>query len=343
MKKMLFTLAFIVACCTLKANPVCYFTYYQAQRTVNYLNHQDELMIYCGYEYELESYVILSDVWAERIDPIHYEIWIYGYDAYTGEEVYTPVDLSCVWLFDRRHDIVFNAAKALNFQCDMPYISIAWAMPAYHGFKRVVHPAHYTRTYHYDVHRYGWRPATMPNLPVYYMRSPSSPVPTVVNTYVPGRERPVLNIDNQQQRRPTPTTSRSAATSRQGSSTTNSATTRPSATGSSTTTRPGSNDVHNNNNNGNRNGSDNPRPTGNNGSTNSVRTVNGNSTPTTTTTTTTTRPTSTTRPSTNGATRTTPSTRTTTTSTTTRTTSRPTTTPRNSSAQPASSTSRRTR
>ena len=50
------------------ARSIHYFTYSQAARTVNYLNTQKELMIYCGYEYEIETYVLINEVWMERVN-----------------------------------------------------------------------------------------------------------------------------------------------------------------------------------------------------------------------------------------------------------------------------------
>ena len=270
MKKLFLLLVFVAAGWALKANPVCYFTYSQARRTVNYLSMQDELMIYCGYEYELETYVIVSDVWYERVNQRYYEVWLYGFDAYTGEEIYMPIDLSCVWLFDRRHDVVYNAAKTLRFQCDAPYISITWAMPVYHGFTRMIHPTYYTRTYHYDVHRYGWRPTPAMRLPVYYMRPPSAPMPVIVNSYVPGRERPVVQVNNQNPSRPVPTTSRTPVTQTRTNNTATPSTTRPAGdiNNSSNTIRP--------TNNGNATtGSSTTRPT-NTGNTNARPTNAGN-------------------------------------------------------------------
>ncbi|KWW31044.1 MAG: hypothetical protein AUK63_727 [bacterium P3] len=228
MKKFLVALVFVAASMALYANPICYFTYSQARRTVNYLNTQKELVIYCGHEYELETYVIVSDVWAERLNARYYEVWLYGIDAYTGEEIYMPIDLSCIWLLDNWSNQIYNAARHLHFQCDAPYTTLVWSMPVYHGFVRVAHPSYYRRTYHYDLHRRGWRPMPDAGLHVYYMRPPSAPMPIVVNSYVPGRERPTVHIDNSVTSRPIPTTSRTASTS-----TRTSGTQTPAQTGSS--------------------------------------------------------------------------------------------------------------
>ena len=50
------------------ARSVHYFTYSQAVRTVSYLNAQNEMMIYFGYEYELPTYVLINEVWMERLN-----------------------------------------------------------------------------------------------------------------------------------------------------------------------------------------------------------------------------------------------------------------------------------
>lgn len=212
MKKFFLALAFVAASVALYANPICYFTYGQARRTVHFLNTQDELVIYCGHQFELETYVIVSDIWMERVSSRYYEIWLYGIDAYTGDEIYMPIDLSCIWLLDRWTNSMYNAARYLHFQIDAPFTTLVWTMPAYTGFVRVAHPAYYHRSYHYDIHRHGWRPAPEVGLPVYYMRPPTAPMPVIANPYVPGRERPVVHVDNTLPSRPQPTTSRTTST-----------------------------------------------------------------------------------------------------------------------------------
>ena len=220
MKKLLLALAFVAASVALYANPICYFTYGQARRTVHFLNTQDELVIYCGHTYELETYVIISDIWMERVNSRYYEVWLYGIDAYTGDEIYMPLDLGCVWLLDRWSNTMYNAARYLHFQIDAPYTTLVWSMPVYSGFVRVAHPTHYRRSYHYDIHRHGWRPAPEYALPVYYMRPPTAPLPVIAAPYVPGRERPTVHVDNSLPSRPQPSTTRTASTPVRNSSTT---------------------------------------------------------------------------------------------------------------------------
>lgn len=220
MKKLLLALAFVAASVALYANPICYFTYGQARRTVHFLNTQDELVIYCGHTYELETYVIISDIWMERVNSRYYEVWLYGIDAYTGDEIYMPLDLGCVWLLDRWSNTMYNAARYLHFQIDAPYTTLVWSMPVYSGFVRVAHPTHYRRSYHYDIHRHGWRPTPDYALPVYYMRPPTAPLPVIAAPYVPGRERPTVHVDNSLPSRPQPTTTRTASTPVRNTSTT---------------------------------------------------------------------------------------------------------------------------
>ena len=114
MKKIVLTLALMIATLTVAAENILYFTYNQAARTVACLNNQDELMIYCGYEDELPTYVLINEVWAEQISSSFYEIWLYGYDAYTGEEVYMPIDLECIYLMQNRN--IYSAAQYLRFK-----------------------------------------------------------------------------------------------------------------------------------------------------------------------------------------------------------------------------------
>ena len=166
MKRIAIIAVMLAAMMTANATSVLYFTRSQAERAVSYLNRQSELMIYCGYDYEIETYVLLNEVWAERVNSAFYELWIYGYDAYTGEEIYMPIDLQCIWLYSAGR--MYNAAQYLRFRTDgrlrMP--TITWTVPAYNHFTRVVHHPGYRRTYHYEVHRHGWMPPAPPVMPL---------------------------------------------------------------------------------------------------------------------------------------------------------------------------------
>lgn len=219
MKRIAIIAVMLAAMMTANATSVLYFTRSQAERAVSYLNRQNELMIYCGYDYEIETYVLLNEVWAERVNSAYYELWIYGYDAYTGEEIYMPIDLQCIWLYSAGR--MYNAAQYLRFRTDgrlrMP--TVVWSVPTYNHFTRVVHRPNYTRTYHYDVHRYGWMPpappapnhngpATQPYHP-YYMRAPHDPAPRPAHTWTPGVDRPEIEhpapARSSSGTRPTPT------------------------------------------------------------------------------------------------------------------------------------------
>lgn len=190
MKKIVLILALMMATITVKANNILYFTYNQAARTVACLNSQDELMIYCGYEDELPTYVLINEVWAEQISSSFYEIWLYGYDAYTGEEIYMPIDLECIYLV--QFGKIYSAAQYLRFRTTHMRPTFAWAMPPYNPFVRAPRPKVYYYTYHYDIHRPGWHWRNYPHIHYhpYYLRHPHHPAPMPPKPYTPGRERP---------------------------------------------------------------------------------------------------------------------------------------------------------
>ena len=201
MKKLIVAIALTLVALTATANPIRYFTRSQAARVVSYLNSQDELMIYCGYQYEIETYVIISDVWAEPFNSAYYEVWIYGFDAYTGDEIYMPLDLGCVWLFGGNK--LYSAARYLRFRTEATVPPITWYVPAYNRFTRIPHRTGYVRTYHYDVHTYGWYPPAPPRpgytpapgyvaYPPYYTRTPQTPAPRPENSWTPGYDKPVV-------------------------------------------------------------------------------------------------------------------------------------------------------
>lgn len=199
MRRIAFLALILLATLTASARSIHYFTYTQAARTVSYLNAQNEIMIYCGYDYEIETYVLLNEVWMERVNSAYYELWVFGYDAYTGDEIYMPLDLQCVWLFSGGR--IYNAAQYLRFRVDVHYPSIVWHIPPYNPYTRIVHRPGYSRSYHYDIHRYGWMPHAYtygpgvppPPLPPYYMRQPNTPAPAPVSSWTPGVNRPSVN------------------------------------------------------------------------------------------------------------------------------------------------------
>ena len=264
-------MTFAIMSLTMSANSIMYFTHSQANRCVKFLNAQDEMMIYCGYDNEIETYVIISDIWAERATSRYYELWVFGYDAYTGEEIYMPLDLGCVWLHNRYSGRLYSAAQYLRFRSTAKVPTIFWCMPAYNHFTRTVHVTHYVRTYHYDIHRPGWvppmppaphhgephhgAPAPHPNTPVihpYYLRTPGSPAPTITSEpFTPGQTRPTIAPNNGSSRpsdNPTittgnvrPTTTPTSGSSRPGASNATATSTRPTTTATTTTTnsRPG--------------------------------------------------------------------------------------------------------
>lgn len=197
MKRFILTLALILAAVTATANGVRYFTRPQATRVARALDAQTELMIYCGYEYELATYVIINEVWAEPVNSKYYEIWLYGFDAYTGEEIYMPIDLSCIWLYNHYGNRMYNAAQYLRFRSMATTPNFYWTMPPYHSFVRHYHDPHFNRmyTYHYEVHRFGWRPPHVSHgapapLPPYYMRTPSTPAYVPTHPFTPGVNYP---------------------------------------------------------------------------------------------------------------------------------------------------------
>lgn len=198
MKRIAIIVVMVLMSLGASARSIHYFTYSQASRTINYLNTQREIMIYCGYDYEIETYVLLNEVWMERVNSAYYELWVYGYDAYTGDEIYMPLDLQCVWLYSAGR--MYNAAQYLRFRVDVRTPSLVWHIPPYNPYTRVTHRIGYTRTYHYDIHRHGWMPPAYtygpgvppPPLPYYYMRRPATPAPMPTARWTPGASRPTV-------------------------------------------------------------------------------------------------------------------------------------------------------
>jgi len=197
MKKLVLLVVLMLATITVKANNILYFTYHQAARTVACLNSHDELMIYCGYENELPTYVLINEVWAEQIGSSFYEVWLYGYDAYTGEEIYMPIDLECIYLL--QNGKIYSAAQYLRFRTTHARPTFAWVMPPYNPFVRAPRPTVYYYTYHYDIHRPGWHWHHYPHIHYhpYYLRKPGMPAPIPPKPYTPGHEYPGYHVTDQ--------------------------------------------------------------------------------------------------------------------------------------------------
>jgi hypothetical protein len=195
MKKIVLTLALMMATLTVAAENILYFTYNQAARTVACLNNQDELMIYCGYEDELPTYVLINEVWAEQISSSFYEIWLFGYDAYTGDEIYMPIDLECIYLMQNRN--IYSAAQYLRFKYTHSRPTFVWTMPPYNPFVRAPRPLTFYYTYHYDIHRPGWHYTKYPHMHYhpYYCRHPHHPAPIPPKPFTPGQNRPGYQAD----------------------------------------------------------------------------------------------------------------------------------------------------
>lgn len=244
MKRIAIIVVMALMSLTASATSIRYFTYAQASRTVKYLNAQQEMMIYCGYDYEIETYVLINEVWMERINSAYYELWVYGYDAYTGDEIYMPLDLQCVWLYSAGR--MYNAAQYLRFHATVHKPSFAWYVPAYNPYTRRVHMVGYVRSYHYDIHRHGWVPPatpmhgwgphTHPPLPPYYMRTPQTPAPVPTNTWTPGVEHPQVSNTGSRGGQNGSRSSESTMTNTRGTATSTSTNSGTARSGASRTT-----------------------------------------------------------------------------------------------------------
>ena len=149
MKKVIFVLTFLFLASTVSFadSSVQFFRKSQATRVVNYLNQHPEVLFYCGCYPDFQtSYVYTYDVWMERYSLTYYEVWIYGFDVKTNEEIYTPVDLNCVWV-EGTNGYPVNVAQALGFKHRVCEATFRWRMPVYNTRPRVAHPAHYQHNY----------------------------------------------------------------------------------------------------------------------------------------------------------------------------------------------------
>ena len=149
MKKVIFVLTFLVFASTVSFadSSVQFFRKSQATRVVNYLNQHPEMLFYCGCYPDFQtSYVYALDVWMERYSLTYYEVWIYGFDVKTNEEIYTPLDLNCVWV-EGANGYPANVAQILGFKHRVCEATFRWRIPVYNTRPRVVHPTYYQHNY----------------------------------------------------------------------------------------------------------------------------------------------------------------------------------------------------
>lgn len=163
MKKLATIISIFVATATfsIAEASVQYFTSVQANRVVEFLNANPEILIYDANYPDNVDYVYTTDVWKE-VSGLSYEVWIYGYHISTNEVVSTPVDLDYVWINNGGYPV--SVAQLLGFNTPVVNVSFAWAVPVYRPWVRAPHPTRYYRTYyyphlrHHHHHHYAHRP-----------------------------------------------------------------------------------------------------------------------------------------------------------------------------------------
>ncbi len=148
MKKLATIISIVVATATFSVAEasVQYFTSVQANRVVEFLNANPEILIYDANYPDNVDYVYTTDVWKE-VSGLSYEVWIYGYHISTNEVVSTPVDLDYVWINNGGYPV--SVARLLGFNTPVANVSFAWTVPVYRPWVRAPHPVRYYRTYYY--------------------------------------------------------------------------------------------------------------------------------------------------------------------------------------------------
>lgn len=151
MKRLFLALALLVSTVVASAlEPVQFFTSGQASRVVNFLNNNPEILIYSGPDYPA-VYVYTTDVWKERCNGTsYYEVWIYGYDINTNDEVVTPVDLNCIWVNNLGTPVM--VAERLGFEYTPCRVNFTWVVPLYRPRPRVPHPHVFHQNFFHQPH-----------------------------------------------------------------------------------------------------------------------------------------------------------------------------------------------
>ncbi len=139
----------------------------QADSVMSIIGRQKDVMLYCGFEKEAETYMVLCDYWKALIhDSVntdscvmlkeYFEVWVLGFDLHTGDTLCTPIDPSCIWF--HQDDSTYNVGAYLFADLSVKPLPFKWRVPKY----TLIHCLEYAEmedlepTYHYEVHNYGY-------------------------------------------------------------------------------------------------------------------------------------------------------------------------------------------
>lgn len=149
----------------------------QADYVMSIIGDYNEIVLYCGNEYEVETYMVLCDFWKECIADskwttivdslstigiaqeedsldVQYEIWVLGYDLHTGDTICTPIAPSCIWI--HKDDITYNVGSYTSLDSIVRLFPFNWKVPQYSLISCLEYNEEIQPTYHYEIHVLGY-------------------------------------------------------------------------------------------------------------------------------------------------------------------------------------------
>lgn len=172
----------------------------QANYIISVLRECKEIVLYCGHEDEIETYMVLCDSWKSQLvnyeEITHYdsmsdswetieietlsgwyEIWVLGFDLHTGDTICTPIDPYCMWF--HKNDSIHNVGNYTFLDSATWSFPFNWKVPQYTLINCLEYAEDLQTTYHYDIHVFGYFVpyCSMPSPPTYYKRVKSTPQP----------------------------------------------------------------------------------------------------------------------------------------------------------------------
>lgn len=124
----------------------------RADSVMAVLGENKEVVLYCGYEDEAPTYMVLCDYWKAG-EGGKFEIWVLGYDLHTGDTVCLPIGPACIWI--QKNDRVYNVGNYLSLDTEVKHFPYEWKVPQYSLVSCLKHTGTMQPTYHGKAHARG--------------------------------------------------------------------------------------------------------------------------------------------------------------------------------------------
>lgn len=128
----------------------------QADEVLSVIGGCKDIVLYCGHDGEVETYMVLCDFWKaevvnqEIVLSDWYEIWVLGYDLHTGDTICTPIDPSCIWF--NKNNSTYNVGNYIFWDPVPRSFPFKWKVPQYTLISCLQYAEEIQLTYHHYIH-----------------------------------------------------------------------------------------------------------------------------------------------------------------------------------------------